>query len=81
MKGINTYITEMSAIHNRDNDSIQKQIHDLEKQIQNNTADDKKRILAAAGVSGKNATVSRTNKNGQVTLKKFPIIKSVDQTA
>lgn len=58
MKGINTYITEMSAIHNRDNDSIRKQIHDLEKQIQNNTAADKKRILDAAGVSGKNATVS-----------------------
>ena len=26
---------------------------------------------------GKNATVSRINKNGQVTRKKFPIIKSV----
>lgn len=58
MKGINEFITEMSAIHNRDNDSIRKQIYDLEKQIQNNTAADKKRILDAAGVSGKNATVS-----------------------
>ena len=58
MKGINEFITEMSAIHNRDNDSINKQINDLQKQIAKNTADDKKRILAAAGVSGKNANVS-----------------------
>ena len=58
MKGINEFITEMSAIRNRDTEAIHKQIHDLHKQIEKNTADDKKRILTAAGVSGKNATVS-----------------------
>lgn len=58
MKGINEFITEMSAIRNRDNDAIRNQINDLQKQIEKNTADDKKRILAAAGVSGKNATIS-----------------------
>ena len=58
MKGINEFITEMSAIRNRDNDAIRNQINDLQKQIEKNTADDKKRILAATGISGKNATIS-----------------------
>ena len=50
MKSITELITEMSAIRNRNNDALRKNIADIENQIASNKEADKKRIITGAGL-------------------------------
>ena len=52
MKQIDKFIVEMSAWHNRKNDSIIKEIEKLQKEMEANNKEDKERILNAAGIKG-----------------------------
>lgn len=56
MKQIDKFIVEMSAWHNRKNDSISKEIEKLRKEMEANNKEDKERILNAAGIKNTKKT-------------------------